>query len=158
MLKILSSIIVISALTVVEMPLANASSGSALATHKKAGKKHVRESQVAKETDEKEPDTSNAASTDFNCELGNKLTIYQDNNDDQHIGLRWKQRVHRLTRVNTSTGANRFENQQLGLVWIGIPAKGILLDSKKGLQLANECKNAGQTLPAHSEIPSQPKS
>ena len=32
----------------------------------------------------------------------------------------------------------------MGLVWIGIPAKGLLLDSKKGQQLANECKNAEQ--------------
>jgi hypothetical protein len=49
-----------------------------------------------------------------------------------------------MTRVSTSTGADRFENRMHGLVWIGIPAKGMLLDSKKGLQLANECKSPDQ--------------
>jgi len=76
----------------------------------------------------------------FHCELGNKLTIYRTAGDDQHIALRWKQRLLQMIRVDTSTGANRFENRKVGLVWIGIPAKGMLLDSKKGQQLANECK------------------
>ena len=72
------------------------------------------------------------------------MTIYQNAGDEQHIALQWKKRLHRLTRVDTTTGANRFENRKFGLLWIGIPAKGILLDSKKGQQLANECKNPEQ--------------
>ncbi|MBG6221231.1 MULTISPECIES: hypothetical protein [unclassified Janthinobacterium] len=95
-----------------------------------------------------EPDTLGSASTDFNCELGNKITIYTNASDDKHIALRWKKRLHRLSRVGTTTGANRFENRMYGLVWIGIPAKGMLLDSKQGRQLANECKDAQQAKPA----------
>jgi hypothetical protein len=34
-----------------------------------------------------------------------------------------------------------------GLIWIGIPAKGMLLDSKQNRQLANECKDAEQAKP-----------
>ena len=68
--------------------------------------------------------------------------------DDKHIALRWNKRLLRLTRVDTSTGAHRFENRRQGIVWIGIPAKGILLDSKKGQQLANECKSAEQMKPS----------
>ena len=82
--------------------------------------------------------------TDVNCELGAKLTLYRNAGDADHMALRWQQRVHRMTRVSTSTGADRFENSRHGLVWIGIPAKGMLLDSKRGQQLANECKDAGQ--------------
>jgi hypothetical protein len=84
---------------------------------------------------------------DFDCELGNKITIYQNDGDTNHIALRWKKRLHRLTRVSTTTGANRFENKLYGLIWIGIPAKGMLLDSKQNRQLANECKNAEQMKP-----------
>ena len=80
-------------------------------------------------------------------ELGNKLTLYRNAEDNDHLALRWKQRVHRMTRVSTTTGANRFENDRFGLVWIGIPAKGMLLDSKHGQQLANECKDAEQMAP-----------
>ena len=116
-------------------------------------KKSVKKTQLRAVKDEKpavvdeddlEPDVKGSVAAEYNCELGNKLTIYQNAGDEQHIALHWKKRIHRLTRVDTSTGANRFENRKYGLLWIGIPAKGILLDSKKGQQLANECKNSAQ--------------
>ena len=98
--------------------------------------------------EDREPDTAGATDLDYSCALGDKVTIYSNAGDDKHIGLRWNKRLLRLTRVDTTTGANRFENRRQGIVWIGIPAKGILLDSKKGLQLANECKSAEQMKPS----------
>ena len=95
-----------------------------------------------------EPDTTGSATTEFSCELGNKITIYSNEKDDSHIALRWQKRLHRLSRVGTTTGAHRFENRLYGLIWIGIPAKGMLLDSKQNRQLANECKDAQQAKPA----------
>lgn len=112
----------------------------------KAGK--AKAAPAAAEPQEEEPDTTGSTSTDFDCELGNKLTIYRNAEDDSHLALRWKKRLHRLVRVGTTTGATRFENRTFGLVWIGIPAKGILLDSKLNRQLANECKDAEQAKPA----------
>lgn len=101
-----------------------------------------------------EPAITDSAVTEFDCELGNKITIYTNASDDTHIALRWKKRLHRLTRVGTTTGANRFENKLYGLIWIGIPAKGMLLDSKQNRQLANECRNAEQMKPvAITEAP-----
>jgi hypothetical protein len=101
---------------------------------------------VGTDEEEQEPDITASTATDYSCEMGNKLTIYTNQTDDKHIGMRWKKRLLRLTRVDTTTGAHRFENRRLGFVWLGIPAKGILLDSKKGQQLANECKNAEQMM------------
>ena len=97
--------------------------------------------------DEAEPDITDTTVTEYACELGNKITIYTNEGDDGHIALRWKKRLHRLNRVGTTTGALRFENANYGLIWIGIPSKGILLDSKLNRQLANECKNAEQAKP-----------
>ena len=94
-----------------------------------------------------EPVVTDTNVIEFDCELGNKITIYKNDNDEAHIALRWKKRLHRLTRVGTTTGANRFENKLYGLIWIGIPAKGMLLDSKLNRQLANECRNAEQLKP-----------
>ena len=91
-----------------------------------------------------EPDITDTRTTEYACELGNKVTNYKKDGDDAHIALRWKKRLHRLTRVGTTTGAHRFENKLFGLIWIGIPAKGMLLDSKLNRQLANECKDAEQ--------------
>lgn len=104
---------------------------------------------TAEEAEEaNEPGVEGSTVVDFDCELGNKITIYQNAGDENFIALRWKKRLHRLKRVGTSTGAHRFENKLYGLIWIGIPAKGMLLDSKLNRQLANECRNAEQLKPA----------
>ena len=97
--------------------------------------------------DEAEPDITDTRVTEYTCELNNKVTIYTNEGDDSHIALRWKKRLHRMERVGTTTGALRFENTNFRLVWIGIPSKGILLDSRLNRQLANECKNAEQSKP-----------
>ena len=94
--------------------------------------------------DEAEPDITDTATVEYSCELGNKLTIYTNEGDPNHIALRWKKRLHRLTTVGTTTGAKRFENANYGLIWIGIPSKGMLLDSKLNRQLANECRTPEQ--------------
>jgi hypothetical protein len=114
---------------------------------KKAPAKKAPAKVVEATPEEPEPDIAGSVSTDFNCEMGNKITIYSNVEDVNHIALRWKKRLHRLQRVSTTTGANRFENPLFGLIWIGIPAKGMLLDSKKNQQLANECKDAEQMKP-----------
>jgi hypothetical protein len=108
--------------------------------------------------DEPEPDITDTVVADYACELNNKVTIYTNAKDDGHIALRWKNRLHRLTRVGTTTGALRFENTKFGLIWIGIPSKGILLDSKLNRQLANECKNAEQARPLVAAAPAEKKS
>jgi hypothetical protein len=108
--------------------------------------------------DEAEPDITNTKVTEYSCELNNKVTIYTNEGDDSHIALRWKKRLHRLERVGTTTGAMRFENTNVRLVWIGIPSKGILLDSRLNRQLANECKNAEQSKPIVAAASEQKKS
>ncbi|TFW31072.1 hypothetical protein [Duganella callida] len=113
------------------------------AARKKTAEKPVEPKAPDEEADE--PSITDTTSVDFDCELGNKITIYTNAGDDAHIALRWKKRLHRLTRVGTTTGANRFENKLYGLIWIGIPAKGMLLDSKQNRQLANECRDAEQS-------------
>lgn len=112
---------------------------------------------IAPEDDEQEHDITGSTATEFKCELGNNVTIYENAGDDQHIGVLWLKKVHRMTRVGTSTGANRFENSKAGLVWIGIPAKSMLLDSKKGHQLANECRTAEQAMAQKSNAVEPPK-
>jgi len=117
--------------------------------HSTSGKASAKKAPAKKEpavVDEEdiEPDVSASATTEYNCELGNKLTIYRNEEDNKHIALRWKKQLLRLRRIDTTTGANRFENKKNGWVWIDIPAKGMLLDSKKGQQLANDCKSPEQ--------------
>jgi hypothetical protein len=123
--------------------------------HKKAKKEDTKQ-EVA--DDEPEPDVTDTTMAEYSCELNNKVTIYRNLMDDSHIALRWKNHLRRMDKVGTTTGAQRYENAKLGLVWIGIPSKGILLDSKQSRQLANECKDAEQAKPVVAAALAEKKS
>jgi membrane-bound inhibitor of C-type lysozyme len=99
---------------------------------------------VSADDEDSTPDTGGSITHEYHCEMKDTLTIYTNNDDNNHIALRWKNRIYRMHRVVTTTGATRFENTNAGIVWIGIPAKGMLLDSRHGQQLTNDCKTAGQ--------------
>ncbi len=77
---------------------------------------------------------------DMYCELGRQVSVAGNVLMDSAIDLSWKGKQYRMQRVNTSTGALRFEDQSSGLVWISIPSKAMLLDSRRGEPVANECK------------------
>ena len=123
--------------------------------HKKAKKEEPKQD-VA--DNEPEPDLTDTTMAEYACELNNKVTIYRNLMDDSHIALRWQNRLRLMDKVGTTTGAQRYENTKLGLVWIGIPSKGILLDSKHSRQLANECKDAEQAKPVVAAAPAEHKS
>jgi membrane-bound inhibitor of C-type lysozyme len=157
-MKILSALLLIAVGMTVGMPAVVAQDKPAAAKHapKKAPAKKAaaaKKEPAAVDEDDKEPDVSASATTEYHCELGNKLTIYRNQEDNKHIALRWKKQLLRLNRVETTTGANRFENKKNGWVWIDIPAKGMLLDAKKSQQLANECKNPEQMMQKTSDAP-----
>ena len=131
-------------------PAGDAPKASAKAKPKAKAKKAKAEKAPAGVTAEDEPVVKDDNVAEYSCELGNKVTVYTNDKDEEHIAVRWKQRLHRLTRVGTTTGAKRFENKNYGLIWIGIPAKGMLLDSRQNRQLANECKTAEQAMSAQA--------
>jgi membrane-bound inhibitor of C-type lysozyme len=145
--SLLAAALVVAAASLCSAPAAFAAEKKAVkakaaAKPAKAGAKAARgEDSIP---DGPDADITDTATTDYNCELGAKLTIFANEKDDSHIALRWKKRIHRLDKVGTTTGALRFENATFGLIWIGIPSKGMLLDAKLNRQLANECKNAEQ--------------
>lgn len=97
------------------------------------------------EEDSKTPDITGSDVTEFICDHGQKITLYRNPGDEKFIAMRWQKHIMRMRSVATSTGAERFENRRHGMLWIGIPAKSMLLDSKKGQQLANECRTVEQT-------------
>lgn len=83
-------------------------------------------------------------SSQYQCELGNQFTVYKKADDPSYVHILWRNKMHRMLRKATTTGAERYEDPQNGLAWVNIPAKSLLLDTKKGSQLANECRNAQQ--------------
>lgn len=88
-----------------------------------------------------------AARTDMVCEMGQALSVTGDHRLDNVIEVIWRGRAYTMERVRTSTGAHRFEDTQSGLVWIGIPAKAMMLDSRRGAPVVNDCKVASAPAP-----------
>jgi hypothetical protein len=114
---------------------------TAAPAHKKAVKKPAKN---AKAKAEAEPDVSGATPTEYSCDENEKITIYRLPNDDKQVVMRWNKHLHKMARVETDTGADRYESKSEGLTWVGVPAKAMLFDAKKGQRLANECKKQGQ--------------
>ncbi len=76
----------------------------------------------------------------YRCELNRSVDVEQVAPDMQSAVLRFDKKEYRMKAVHARTGALRYEDAQSGLVWLIIAGKSMLLDTKHGKQLANECK------------------
>ncbi len=78
------------------------------------------------------------------CELGQSVTLTADSKSPNQFYLQFKKESFHLTPVKTSTGAIRLEDDAKGAVWIQLPSKSMLMNSKLGQRLADECKSSQQ--------------
>lgn len=82
------------------------------------------------------------ASGTYRCEMGKKVEIQRDARNPDSIKVSWQGNRHTLQRYDSTSGLPRYEDRQNGLVWIDLPWKSVLMDSKTGSPIANECKAA----------------
>jgi len=82
------------------------------------------------------------ASGTYRCEMGKKVEIQRDASNANSIKINWQGNRHTLQRYDSTSGLPRYEDRKNGLVWIDLPWKSVLMDSKTGSPLANECKAA----------------
>lgn len=76
----------------------------------------------------------------YRCDLNRLVDVRQISSDRQSAVLYWDRRVYTLQAVATETGALRYEDKTSGLTWITITGKSMLLDTRQGRQLANDCR------------------
>jgi len=76
----------------------------------------------------------------YKCELNRTVNVRHVEEDLRTAVVNWNKRDYTMKAVNTSSGALRYEDVASGLVWIVITGKSMLLDTKLGRQLANECR------------------
>jgi membrane-bound inhibitor of C-type lysozyme len=76
----------------------------------------------------------------YRCESGKRLNVRSVSSDMQTAVLQWDQRDYTVKAVGAPSGALRYEDAASGLVWLMIPAKGMLLDASQGQRLADGCR------------------
>lgn len=76
----------------------------------------------------------------YRCHQSAQIIVKNIAPDFGSIVVQFKGKDHLLFAVDTATGAVRYQDQRSGMTWIKIPSKSMLLDSKLGRQLANDCK------------------
>lgn len=76
----------------------------------------------------------------YRCELNRSVDVRQVSADMTSAVLSFGKKEYRMKAVHARSGALRYEDDQSGVVWLIIAGKSMLLDTKHGKQLANECR------------------
>jgi hypothetical protein len=74
------------------------------------------------------------------CEFGRRVAVEPVAGKPGHFVLRQRGAVHDLVPEPTTTGAVRLEDRRRGLVWLQIPSKSMLLDSRRGRRVLDGCR------------------
>jgi hypothetical protein len=78
------------------------------------------------------------------CELGNSVTVTPDTQTQGSFFVQLRQHRYHMTPVVSATGAIRLEDAQAGAMWLQLPNKSMLMNSKLGQRMADECQSPAQ--------------
>ena len=96
------------------------------------------------------PETSDVHTGRMVCELGNSVTVSPDPQQPARFIVQMKKNTYLMTPVETSTGAVRLEDAQAGAMWLQLPHKSMLMNSKLGQRMADECQSDHQAIVAQA--------
>jgi len=90
------------------------------------------------------PGTSDVHVGRMVCELGNAVSITPDAGQPGSYWVQMRQHRFHMMPVATTTGAVRLEDAHAGAMWLQLPHKSMLMNSKLGQRMADECQSAHQ--------------
>ncbi len=76
----------------------------------------------------------------YGCEFNEKVIIEKRTDNSGIVSLTHKGVTTPMTPVATNTGALRLENKTKGLMWLQLPTKSMLMNSKIGQRMADDCQ------------------
>jgi hypothetical protein len=78
------------------------------------------------------------------CELGVHVSVNADPQKPGEFVLQMQQHTYRMTPVVSSTGAVRLEDAKAGAMWLQLANKSMLMNTKLGQRMADECQSPAQ--------------
>ncbi len=84
------------------------------------------------------------------CELGNFVTVDADPQTTGAFVVQLKQHKFHMLPVVSSTGAIRLEDAQAGAMWLQLADKSMLMNSKIGQRMADDCQSPDQAAVAEA--------
>ena len=81
---------------------------------------------------------------DADCEFNQKVTVLPVEGKSGHFTVAFKKVVYQVTPQETTTGAVRLEDKKAGIVWLQIPVKSMLMNSKIGQRMVDACTHSEQ--------------
>ncbi len=89
-------------------------------------------------------------SGDANCEFKNRVSITPDADRPGRFKLQFGKLVFNMAPEPTTTGAVRLEDKKAGVVWLQIPTKSMLMNTKVGQRMVDFCMHSAQISEAQS--------
>jgi hypothetical protein len=87
---------------------------------------------------------------DADCEFKNKVTVTPDPDKPGRFRLQFGKMIFNMAPEPTTTGAVRLEDKKAGVVWLQIPTKSMLMNTKAGQRMIDFCMNSAQISEAQS--------
>lgn len=78
------------------------------------------------------------------CELNQHVTVASLDNKPGVFRVSFKNASYLMVPEETTTGAVRLEDKKNGIIWIQIPSKSMMMNSKVGQRMVDSCKHAEQ--------------
>lgn len=78
------------------------------------------------------------------CEMNQHVSVEPIAGKPGYFKLGFKNVNYIMTPEETTTGAVRLEDKKAGVVWVQIPSKSMLLNSKIGQRMVDSCQTAAQ--------------
>jgi hypothetical protein len=81
---------------------------------------------------------------DASCELDQTVNLEPMADRPGHFRLRFRNASYTMVPEETSTGAVRLEDKKAGMVWLQIPSKSMLMNTRIGQRVADGCLHPSQ--------------
>ncbi len=78
------------------------------------------------------------------CELGNSVYVSVDAQNPGHFHVQMNKHTFHMSPVVSATGAIRLEDPHAGAMWLQLSNKSMLMNSKLGQRMADECQSPDQ--------------